>query len=269
MLRRPYTLFPVRCPLSPVPCPLSPSQGFGDLGIWRAGSSLSPMGFAFCILHFAFCICRSVRCTLSAVPFLSIAVCLVIAVQAAAQNPQPPKGRAAAKPPAAKPVPADPLGYWPLALESVRNELNFSAEQQKKLGEISVKYQSAILADREKLSELPPEQRAVRLVELQQITARRAQQMRKEVEDLLTPEQWATLKKIDFRLRAPMLLGNPATMEKLGLSDSQKEKLLQIHKDFQDKLQQIQRETGEKMIGTLTPEQQDQLQQELERQPLN
>ena len=79
---------------------------------------------------------------------------------------------------------------------------------------------------------------------------------------MLTPDQLDTVKTIEFRTRAASLLRNPRVLEKLGLSEEQKEKLRKNWEDLSDQMQQLLRESAQKALRILTPKQLEDLKQQ-------
>jgi Spy/CpxP family protein refolding chaperone len=200
---------------------------------------------------------------------------------------------ASAAQPAAKPNPASPWGggmgpfgppgaapafslpgYWTLGMENTQKELQITDEQKQKLKELADKYQADMREYWSRTRELPREEQRKRFAEWRENSAKQQQEIRKQVESVLRPEQVARLKERNLRVRGPALLGSPRTMEKLTLSGDQKEKLQKVREESQQKMQQLQQQmqklqqaTFDKSYQLLTPEQQAKLKEQVETQP--
>ena len=91
---------------------------------------------------------------------------------------------------------------------------------------------------------------------------------RKQIEDVLTPEQLRTLKDLTFRTFAfgSGVMFEPEVLERLGVAKNQQDELraleLQLQKEKDRRLRSVTREKIEKMLAVLTPQQQSQLREE-------
>ena len=157
-------------------------------------------------------------------------------------------------------------GYWSLRTESVQNELKLTDEQKEKLKQISKSYYDQMpqssQQDWAKYREMSAEERRKKYGEIAEKRRQRLDAARKQIEAVLTPDQLDALKTIEFRTRAASLLQNPKTLEKLGLSEEQKEKLRKNWEDLTDKMQQVLRESAQKALQILTPKQLEELKQQ-------
>jgi Spy/CpxP family protein refolding chaperone len=174
---------------------------------------------------------------------------------------------AAEKKPASKPETsaapeawaASPLyslpGFWMLGQENVQKELELTAEQRDKLLAIAKKSQDQTRQDWTQFAKLPAKERADRMKELRDKTARRAALVYKAVEAVLTPSQLERVQEIRFRLQVVAMLQDPQTLEQLGLTDQQKQELRRLREELQKKLQEVQQENTEKTLRVLSPEQ--------------
>ncbi len=157
-------------------------------------------------------------------------------------------------------------GYWSLRTESVQKELKLSDEQKKKLKQISKSYYDQIRQgpqqDLAKYREMSPEERRKNYGQIAEKRRQRLDAARKQVEAVLTADQLDALKTIEFRTRAASLLRNPKILEKLGLSEEQKEKLRKNWEDLSDQMQRLLRESAQKALQILTPKQLEELKQQ-------
>lgn len=157
-------------------------------------------------------------------------------------------------------------GYWSLRTESVQNELKLSEEQKEKLKQISKSYYDEMRQgsqqDWAKYREMPAEERRRKYAEIAEKRKQRLDAARKQIEAVLTPGQLDAVKSIEFRTRAATLLRNPKILEKLGLSEEQKEKLRKNWEDLSDQMQRLLRESAQKALQILTPKQLEDLKQQ-------
>jgi Spy/CpxP family protein refolding chaperone len=162
-------------------------------------------------------------------------------------------------------------GHWMLSQEGVQKEIGLSDEQKEKLRAIGKKYyeqvrqgyprQSAI-----KWQELSEEERKQKMEEMREKAAE-AQKKRKEVTDALTKqveevlsaEQLAALKDIEFRQRAGYMLRNARVLEAIGASKKQQARLDKNQQQLNAKIRELQRKASEKAFDVLTPEQMEKL----------
>jgi Spy/CpxP family protein refolding chaperone len=151
-----------------------------------------------------------------------------------------------------------------LGAESIQKELELSDEQKKKLREIAEQYRRQVqeswrAEDWETFRKLPPEEQKKQLVAQREKTAKRraevAADTRAKIEALLLPHQVQRFEEIVFRARASVMLYNPRTLERLGVTDDQKERLRKVRDEFQEKTQKLQQEAIDKTLSVLSPEQ--------------
>ena len=181
--------------------------------------------------------------------------------------------------------------YQLLLQPSAQRALNLSDEQRKKLQDISAKYwperrqiAGKELADIEATSqkELAAENaksggegsvQSSRVGESgpsfsQEVVEQLERQWtstRKQIEDVLTPEQLRTLKDLTFRTFAfgSGVMFEPAVLEKLGVAKTQQDELravdLRLQKEKDRRLRSVPREKNRKIMAVLTPQQLSQL----------
>jgi Spy/CpxP family protein refolding chaperone len=200
---------------------------------------------------------------------------LVAVTQPSAAQERLPAGPAPGKPAVKAPAgktgdwapPADYLvvpGFWSLGLKSVQKEVALTAEQKVKLKEISDGYQAFLRRHLGQIEGLPRQEQEKQLAEVRQQAGQMIQATRKKVAAVLTPRQAGAVRKIDLQLRAAGYLGDPAIQEQLALTEAQRTQFQQVLEDSHEKLQQIQREIGGRLLEVLTPEQVEQFQQRIE-----
>jgi Spy/CpxP family protein refolding chaperone len=203
---------------------------------------------------------------------------LVAAAQAlrAQDNPPlgPPPAKSAAKAAAGKAgepaAPADYLlvpGFWSLGLKGVQKEIALTAEQKTKLKEISDGYRAFLRQHLGPIQSLPPQEQQKKLAEVREEAGQVIQATRKKAAAVLTQRQAETVRKIDLELRAAGYLGDPSLQEHLGLTETQRRRLQQVLEESHEKVQQLQREIGGRMLEILTPEQVQEFTQRIENPP--
>jgi Spy/CpxP family protein refolding chaperone len=157
-------------------------------------------------------------------------------------------------------------GYWLLGIKRIQEEVGLTDDQLQDLKDISKKYQTALKRITDQLENLSQQEKKSRMAEVRQQTTQLVQSGRKKAETVLTPQQVQKLKQIDLQLRVAGMLMDSRAQENLGLSNSQRKRLGDIYQSAQDKAQQLQRETGERILGVLQPEQEDKLRQQIREQ---
>jgi Spy/CpxP family protein refolding chaperone len=150
-------------------------------------------------------------------------------------------------------------GYPLLQTESVQQELGLTPEQKQKLKKIAKENADALKEaaglDRTKLRDMKPEDWAKAPREMADRRAKRAEQTKKQIEEVLTPKQIEQLKGIEFRQRAGSLLYMPGVLQQIGLTDEQKQQVQKVREETQSKIAELQQEGQKKVLGVLTPDQ--------------
>jgi len=103
------------------------------------------------------------------------------------------------------------------------------------------------------------DERRERMAEIQQKMRKRAEDVRREVEKILLPEQMEILESFNRRARREAVLKNPQVLEQLGISEQQKKELRQVREEMQHRLRELENETLDKVFDVLTSEQADKL----------
>jgi hypothetical protein len=113
---------------------------------------------------------------------------------------------------------------------------------------------------------MSPEERRKKSEEIAAENKKRLDTLRKEIEGVLTPDQFLKLENVDLRLQASQLLLYTQVGEKLGLSEPQKDQLRKNREELAKKiaavqyqLRQLQEQAGKAALEVLTPEQVDKL----------
>jgi len=115
-----------------------------------------------------------------------------------------------------------------LAIEEVQKELKLGEEQINQVKDLQQDLQNLRPADRGAMRDLSQEERRARFEEMQ----KKVQEIEKQGENILEPEQMKRLKQIALQLRLKMLgagaLGDPALVRELGISEGQIAKLREL-----------------------------------------
>ena len=157
-------------------------------------------------------------------------------------------------------------GYYQLGMPNVQKELELVPEQVEKLKEIGKKYYEQMRADQnvwKDWQKMTPEERKAKSAQIQESYKKRAEAVKAEIEKVLLPHQIKLIKEIDFRTRAPYSLQNPWTLQQLGISDQQKEKLQKIRDKMTEQYQELQKKALEDAMNVLTPEQKEKLKEQI------
>ena len=155
-----------------------------------------------------------------------------------------------------------------------QKELDLSAEQCKRLSEVSADFWTRFKEISKKNSDMADRQkRGKYMANIDQL----ANDCRKQVEAVVTPQQLVTYKKAVFPRLAFELLAQPQSHNSIGLSSGQEEELQQILKKFSQQLAQLP--TQEEMewlekakdavLAALSPQQREKLRSDIEHNILN
>lgn len=179
---------------------------------------------------------------------------IVGAQQPGARAPQAGQGAQAA-PEAEATFPNIP-SYYLLGMEQVQNDLNLTDQQKQQIQQLTENYTQESQQELQALRELPPEQRQAKLAEAQQRAAKRIDTLRQRLEGVLQPQQLTQLQQTAFRMAVPNALNNPAIVDRLQVTEKQKQQLEQVRQQTQQKLWQLEQEMAEQSLQVLTPQQQ-------------
>ena len=163
-------------------------------------------------------------------------------------------------------MPALP-GYYMLRMEHVQKELELLPDQIEKLKELGKQYYEQMRADQgmwKNWRDMTPEQRTVKTAEMREKYKQRAEELRKNIEKVLLPHQIRTLKKINFRAAGPSALASARTLEKLKVTEEQKQQLQKIRQEMIEEYRQLQKKAFERSLKILTPEQREALQRQIQ-----
>ncbi len=180
------------------------------------------------------------RCVLSAWVGLLVSVGWLVGAESSKEGPPPQIGTFALKGMAGPGALQDVWGDL-LRSEAVRKELKIDAQQLEALTRISQKAGKAARRNFEQLQELrdaPPEERSRKFAEISKLAATQAKQTRKEIEEVLRPEQMKRLKQLAVQLRGAAALEDREIQEELKLTEEQKNQLSTLRKSVTQQMQE-------------------------------
>ncbi len=160
-------------------------------------------------------------------------------------------------------------GFYMLRMESVQKELELTPEQIEKLKELGKKYYEDVRADQEvwkNWQQMSQEERSAKAAEQREKYVKRTEDLRQRVEKVLLAHQVKALKEINLRAAGPFALTNPRTLENLGVSDEQKQKLQDIRQKMFEELQEVQKKAFQEALEVLSPEQREKLKEQVQKQ---
>lgn len=191
-----------------------------------------------------------------------------LAYFASAQQPNPPAPRA----PKASQSPAGPRGsaiqqpaepafpsvpsYYLIGMPQIQQELKLDQKQKDQIEQLSQNYTKESQQEIQALRETAPEERQQKLAEAQRRATKRVETLRQKLEGVLTEKQLDELHQIAFRMAIPQALNNPQILDRLQISDKQKEALQKVREKTQEKLWVLEQDMGKESLQVLTPEQQ-------------
>jgi len=165
-----------------------------------------------------------------------------------------------------------------LSSPEVRKKLELSAGQETKLQTIFAKSPAAS-SEFSKAPEqglLPAQQQRTKQTQFQRKLEEMARQVREQTAGLLTAQQLAALRKISLRNAVLHSLsfgplagadqGQPGILQRIHATEEQKQQLRRLREEGDRMTWQMDRETGEKALKVLSPQQQEKLFEELDRQ---
>jgi hypothetical protein len=157
--------------------------------------------------------------------------------------------------------------YRQLGARDVRKNFGLSEAQENQFQEIASKYETARKKIRHAVKELTPAELNGKWPELWPQSVAAAKELRREIEDLLSPQQLAALKDsiVDAYLFMDLHPDSPDLAGKMGLSDQQIAALRRKWLDSIDEAERVLRDMQEKLFAVLTPEQEQALRREIDR----
>lgn len=147
-------------------------------------------------------------------------------------------------------------------------ELEIVEEQQEKLRELAEEAREEMREMFSGMRDLDPEERREAFGEMREKMQKFQGEMQEKLNKVLMPHQRERLEQIRVQMSMRFggmqgLLGREDIREKLGITEDQVEKLrekaTELNEEMQKEIAEIREKTREKLMKTLTPEQQEQL----------
>ena len=177
---------------------------------------------------------------------------------------------------AARPADAETAATIPSAAYSTiwhpqrQEEIGLSNQQRKALLAIGARTVAEAKERAEHFKKLPPEEQKAQTTSGAGKPAPWQEQLdndvRQQIEALLTPQQLQNLKRLSFPGYAVQLLGDPEMRQKVGLSPEQENKRRAAGREFLARFQEGRLELNEKVWALLTPQQQAAMAEVVKRQ---
>jgi hypothetical protein len=162
--------------------------------------------------------------------------------------------------------------YKQLSDPEFRRQLGLSAEQEKQLRTVSAKseaeFQKFTTELNRPLEKLPLSEHIAKMAEVGQKTEQWMQgqkAVRKQIEEILTPQQLDAYRKRAFPIVAPPMLGDPDALKIIALSPQQQDQLRQLAADSTRQFRQRQQQHVDRLLAVLSPEQQKRLRSATDR----
>ncbi len=170
-----------------------------------------------------------------------------------------------------------------LRVEKVQKELNITEDQYSKLDEAGRDFMEQMRESFGSLRDLSDEERRTKMDEM----AKESQEkLDKTLAEILQPKQLERFEQIQLQVQGPMAVTTPKVGKAVNIADDQKEKIQTIRdemrnavrdlmgnmrdlspeqrrekmNEMRDKFQQLNKETGDKILAVLNQEQRDKFQ---------
>ena len=125
-----------------------------------------------------------------------------------------------------------------LRSEKVQKELELMDDQKEKLKALADQVREEFQKEFSGFRDIPPEERAVKMLELREKIKGRTEEIRAKIEsEILLPHQVERLKQLGLQARGAGALTDAKVLQELGLSDAQKERLAKLR----DRMEQERR----------------------------
>ncbi|MGD0516837.1 MAG: hypothetical protein ABSA26_04815, partial [Thermoguttaceae bacterium] len=155
--------------------------------------------------------------------------------------------------------------YSFIGVPKMRKQLGLSPQQEKKLREIS----AAFIAEEQKFEpevmNISPKDREAKVAEFKRKFEELRTNGRKQIEEVVTPQQLDACKKLVFPLMAYGMLFDPQVIKIIEITPEQKEKLKQLSKEMGRGWERESQDKTERGLALLSPEQLQKLRVEVER----
>ncbi len=163
-----------------------------------------------------------------------------------------------------------------MSSQPVQQELKLSDEQAKKINAIATQMRQDAMEIISGLQDLTPEEREEELPNVMEMVSDSAKELQTQVDEILDEQQTARMNELSLQRRGIDALDDERVIEALKVTDDQKKQLADIRDaagakqediikeglggdrdEMREKIQALQKETGDKALAVLTTEQRD------------
>ncbi len=163
-----------------------------------------------------------------------------------------------------------------MSSQPVQKELKLSEEQTAKINAIATQMRGDAMEIISGLQDLTPEEREEELPNVMEMVTESAKELQTQVDEILDDEQTARMNELSLQRRGVDALDDEKVIEALKVTDDQKKQLAAIRdeagaeqeeiiknglggdrNELRQKIQALQKETGDKALAVLTTEQRD------------
>jgi len=134
-------------------------------------------------------------------------------------------------------------GIGLLRSEQVQQELKLTEDQKSKLQKLGEKMRDEFRERFSGMEGLSREERQKKMEEMreqmQKEGAERAEALKKQLAEILKPEQMKRMRQIELQQAGPAALAQPVVAEAVGLTDEQKEKIQEIQRESQEEMRKL------------------------------
>jgi len=177
---------------------------------------------------------------LSRVMFLvMLGVVMIGAGSLFAQQEPPPDAGKAPPPSWARPLLGGDAFFGLLQHEKIQKELNLTEEQKGKIRELLKGVFEEMRERSGGMEQLTPEQRREKFQHLREQSAAQAEKVKKQLLEILSPEQLARLKQLRLQLQGLGAFTDPEVASTIQLTEEQRAKLRQLREEMQQKTREI------------------------------
>jgi hypothetical protein len=163
-----------------------------------------------------------------------------------------------------------------MSSEPVQKEIGLSADQSKAINTIATQMRTDAMEIMSGLQDLTPEEREEELPNVMKMVTEKAVDLQKKVDEILDDKQTTRMGELSLQRRGVEALGDEKVIGALKLTDDQKKQLATVQDEagakqeeiiknglggdrdaMREKIQALQKETGDKALAVLTTEQRD------------
>jgi hypothetical protein len=147
-------------------------------------------------------------------------------------------------------------GYYLLGMDQVQDQLKLDDKQKEQIKKLNQTYTEESQQELQTLREMAPQEQQKKLPEAQRRAMKRVDTLRQSLEGVLTDPQRKELRQLSFQMAVPQALNNPQLLDRLQITDKQKQQLQAVRDKTQQKLWGLEQEMAKDTLDVLTPDQQ-------------